>query len=130
MKSPKGRILCTEDDPDTRELIIYSLTQAGFETICAGTAKDTVSLALTQKFDLFVLDNWMPEISGLDLCKQIRMFDSKTPILFYSGAVYEADKQRALEAGAQAYLVKPVANDMLVTEAIRLISESQSHGSN
>ena len=123
MTSPKGRILCTEDHADTRELIVYFLNRAGFETVCAGTAAEALSLVLTEDFDLYVIDNWLPEISGIDLCKRIRAHDTRTPILFYSGASFESDKQRAFEAGAQAYLVKPVADDMLVQEATRLISQ-------
>jgi DNA-binding response OmpR family regulator len=67
----------------------------------------------------------MPGVSGEDLCVKIREFDSKTPILFYSGAGYPADKERARAAGAQGYLVKPVLDDELVTEVVRIIAESK-----
>jgi DNA-binding response OmpR family regulator len=66
-----------------------------------------VDLAVSQQFDLYLLDSWLPDGSGLDLCKRIRTFDTATPILFYSAAAYEADREQALKSGAQAYLVKP-----------------------
>ena len=125
MKSPKGRILCTEDHADTRELIIAVLKAAGFDVLCAEDAQETLKLAKSGTFDLYLLDNWLPDITGPKLTVQIREFDTETPILFYSGAAYEADKENARSAGAQGYLVKPVENEILVAEVIRLISESE-----
>ncbi|MFN2513835.1 MAG: response regulator [Pyrinomonadaceae bacterium] len=125
MKSPKGRILCTEDDADTRELIAYELTQAGYEVICTDNAAKALELIKRERFDLCLMDSWMPGVSGDDLCKQIREFDSKTPILFYTGAAYDADKARAYAAGAQGYLVKPSTEDELLDEVIRLIAQSK-----
>ncbi|HJP92891.1 MAG TPA: response regulator [Pyrinomonadaceae bacterium] len=124
MKSPKGRILCTEDDPDTRDLIILVLKAAGYDVCCTENPEETVKLAETQKFDLYLMDNWLPDIQGPKLTARIREFDSRTPILFYSAAAYDTDKESARRAGAQAYLVKPVENDKLVQEVARLIRES------
>ena len=120
MSTPKGRILCTEDHPDTRELIILALTQAGFEAECADDPHRLLDLAKSGKFNLFLVDTWMPRVSGLELCKQIREFDGETPILFLSGAALETDKAAALAAGAQGYLVKPIALEVLVNEVTRL----------
>lgn len=71
------------------------------------------------------MDNWLPGLSGENLCKKIREFDTKTPILFYSGAAYETDKRRARDAGAQGYLVKPVLEHELLAEIVRIIAESK-----
>jgi DNA-binding response OmpR family regulator len=60
--------------------------------------------------------------SGIDLCKKLREFNPFTPVLFYSGAAYETDKQQAFVAGAQAYLVKPAEPEELIAEVSRLIS--------
>jgi DNA-binding response OmpR family regulator len=125
MTTPKGRILCTEDDEDTRDLIILTLKQADFDVICADTAIKAIDLVKKQEFDLFLVDNWLPGISGEDLCKNIRQFNTTTPILFYSGAAYEADKARALASGAQGYLVKPASGEDLIAEVLRLIAESR-----
>lgn len=125
MTEPKGRILCTEDDEDTRELLVLTLSMAGYEVICTDNPEKAVELIKAEKFDLCLMDNWMPGLSGEDLCKKIREFDSKTPILFYSGAAYESDKARAMDAGAQGYLVKPVLDHQLVAEVMRIIAESK-----
>lgn len=123
--TPKGRILCTEDDADTRELLALTLTIAGYEVTCTDNPDQALEHIRTGKFDLCLMDNWMPGISGEDLCVRIREFDKKTPILFYSGAAYESDKQRARDAGAQGYLVKPVLGDELLTEIVRIIAEAK-----
>lgn len=124
MTSIKGRILCTEDDADTRELIILTLERAGFEVICADDPYKAIELIKADRFDLCLMDNWMPGVSGVDLCTKIREFDSRTPVLFYSGAAYDTDKERALKAGAQGYLVKPVVADDLIGEVVRLMHNS------
>jgi DNA-binding response OmpR family regulator len=124
MQPPPFRILCTEDDADTRELITFVLRRNNFEVITTETPDLALELAKNFSFDLYLLDNWMPCMSGPDLCSELRSFDSKTPILFYSGAGYEKDKAAAYASGAQGYLVKPVDNDELVAEVHRLIRES------
>lgn len=125
MPMPKGRILCSEDDADTRELISLTLRYEGYEVVCTESAAEALELAKTQTFDLFLVDNWMPDMSGPQLCEAIREFNIKTPILFYSGAAYETDKEAARLAGAQGYLVKPVEADDFVAEVARLIEESK-----
>jgi DNA-binding response OmpR family regulator len=119
---PKRRILCTEDDQDTRDLLMLTFRMAGYEVFCTDTAAKTLDLLRNEKFDLCLMDNWMPDLSGEGLCKQIREFDSKTPILFYSGAAFDSDKERAMKAGAQGYLVKPISEGELVAEVARVIA--------
>lgn len=121
MISPKGRILCTEDDPDTRELIKLVLSTAGYDVDCVDTAKNALALLRANKFDLCLLDNWLPDGSGVELCQKITAFHPHLPVLFYSGAGFEADKQRAKEAGAHGYMVKPVPPEELVGAVSRLL---------
>ena len=125
MPSHKGRILCTEDDQDTRDLIILLLKQQGYDVLCTDSAEHALSLAKSQRFDLFLIDSWLPDSSGATLTEWIREFDNKTPVLFYSGAAYDTDLQIAINAGANGYLVKPVDNDKLIAEVTRLIDSSK-----
>jgi len=125
MLTPKFRILCTEDDADTRDFVVALLSIQNCEVATSGTFTESIHLARTQNFDLYLLDNWLPGSSGIELCQELRKFDSKTPILFYSGAAYDEDKRQAQESGAQGYLTKPADGDVLVTEVLRLISESR-----
>ena len=62
-----------------------------------------------------MLESRLPDIDGSDLCRQMRAFDPDTPILFFSGAAYEADKKRGIEAGANAYVIKPDFDGLLGT---------------
>ena len=120
----RRRILYTEDDADTRELIRFVFTRRGFEIVCAESGAEALELAKVEPFDLFLVDNWMPEITGVELTRHIRAFNQITPILFYSGAAHDQDKQAALNAGAQGYLTKPAAIDDLITETERLLKQS------
>lgn len=126
MNSLVPQILYTEDDADTRELVSFVLTISNCEVTLADSDGKALLLARTNQFDLYMIDNWLPGGSGIDLCRKLREFDSSTPILFYSGAAYDADKQEAFASGAQAYLAKPVDNDELVEEVFRLISEARN----
>ena len=119
--SYKHRILCTEDDTDTREVLRMLLELEGFEVTCAEDSAQAIRLAKAEKFDLYLLDHWMPEMAGDLLCLKLREFDSTTPILFYSGAATDADKARAMASGAQGYVVKPADPEELTAEIRRLL---------
>ena len=118
---PERRILCTEDDADTLEILRLLLEFEGFEVKCASDAAQALRLAKAEQFDLYLLDNWLPDMAGISLCQKLREFDSTIPILFYSGAATPADRARAIAAGAQGYLIKPAELDELIAEINRLI---------
>ncbi len=122
MHAPTGKILYIEDNADTRALISFMLRQVNYQVVAAENPDTALALARTMLFDLYMLDNWIPGTSGIDLCKKIRSFDLSTPILFYSGAAYDRDKREAFDAGAQGYLTKPVENAKLIEEVSRLIA--------
>ena len=84
MQSIRGRILCTEDDVDTRELIDLVLTRSGYDVVCSANNVQAVELARTQTFDLDLVDNWMPGFSGTQLTEKLRQFDLKTPTFKFS----------------------------------------------
>ncbi|HWF87339.1 MAG TPA: response regulator [Pyrinomonadaceae bacterium] len=102
-----ARVLYIEDHEDTRELVTLVLEQKCIEVVTGTTIKSGVALAGSQAFDLYLLDSWLPDGSGIELCRKIREFDQVTPILFYSAAAYEVDRAEAIRSGAQAYLIKP-----------------------
>lgn len=124
MQLNKHHILYIEDHEDTRELVTFVLKQRDFEVTTGNTIESGVKLAYENNFDLYLLDSWLPDGSGLDLCKKIREFDGSTPILFYSAAAYEGDKELALKCGAQGYLTKPSQNSELCDLVSTLIVNS------
>ena len=117
-----ARILYVEDDSDTRELVSLVLRQNDFEVVTVANPEEAIQLAQTERFSIYILDNWMEGMSGIELCTCLREFDSATPILFFSGAGLEQDKQNAFNCGAQGYLVKPTSPYDLVAEVRRLIT--------
>lgn len=122
-KSP--RVLYIEDHEDTRELVTLLLNQRSYEVVTGATIESGIALAAAQKFDLYLLDSWLPDGSGLELCQRIREFDKTTPILFYSAAAYASDHEMALRSGAQAYLIKPSQPSELCRMVTELIEESR-----
>ena len=129
MQLNKRRVLYVEDHEDTRELITIVLRQRDFEVSNARTVDGGVKLASEERFDLYLLDSWLPDGSGLDLCLRIRKFDQATPILFYSAAAFEADRNMALSVGAQAYLIKPSQTSELCDLVSSLIDKANQNGS-
>lgn len=124
MEKPKGQILCVEDDHDSSEVITILLGMSDYEVITADSVAEGAELARRGGFDLYLLDNWLKDGTGIDLCKEIRSFDSRTPILFYSGAAYDSDIKQAMQAGAQGYMVKPSSLENLATTISQLVRKT------
>ena len=113
------RILCVEDDLDSCEMLQVLLSD--YEVITANTVGEGLRLANAERFDLYLLDSRYPDGTGADLCRQLRRFDGQTPVLFHSGMDGESDINEAMRAGAQGYLVKPIAVDELQGSIKRLL---------
>lgn len=108
------RVLYVDDDADSREMLCALLKSARIEVTAVATAAQALSFMKTTSFDVYLLDAWLPDLSGFELCRRMRDFDPRTPILFFSGAAYEADQKRGLEAGANRYVVKPDIEDLIL----------------
>jgi DNA-binding response OmpR family regulator len=121
MSTKNARILYAEDDEDTRELVTLVLGMQNCQVTATDSHVEVLRLAKAEHFDLYLIDSWLPGVSGVGLCRRLREFDQSTPVLFYSGAAYETDKLLALSSGAQGYLVKPVDGDELVAEVMRIM---------
>jgi len=102
-----SHILVAEDDPDTRELMEMVLRRAGFQVTSTGDPYEVLELLATDSFDALLLDNWMPKLNGIELCRLIRSINDDVVIVFCSGAVAESDKQAAFGAGADGFIGKP-----------------------
>jgi len=118
--SPTKRkyILLVEDRLDHFELL--AITLADYRLVHASNFAEGLRFATEKYFDLYILDNWLPDGTGIDLCQLIRKFDPHTPILFCSAVVDEPNIQNGLSAGAQAYFVKPIDFEELQLTVARL----------
>ena len=119
----KRRILLVEDEEDARELM--SVTLADYTLVCACDMDEGLRLAYLRYFDLYILDNWLPDGDGVELCRLIREFDPHTPVLFCSAAAYVRDIREATLAGAQEYLVKPIIPDEIRQSVAQLIAATR-----
>jgi CheY-like chemotaxis protein len=103
----KGHILYVEDHEDTRVLMTIFLENAGYKVTPAANGREALGLARGGDFDLYLLNHTFPDASGITLCEAIREFDAEAPIIFYSAHAMQREREAALRAGAQDYLIKP-----------------------
>jgi DNA-binding response OmpR family regulator len=121
-KSDPRRILCVEDDRDTCEVLRFVMTDFDLTTVSSVAAAE--ALLESEPFDIFVLDNWLPDGSGVELCERIRRLDPTSPIIFTSAIGQRQDIDLAMNAGADRYLVKPYEPEALVQTVKELLNRS------
>jgi DNA-binding response OmpR family regulator len=85
-------------------------------------------MAQSERFDLYLLETCLPEISGLELCRQICGTPEHAPVIFVTSAAYKADIQRGFQAGALAYLTKPIDFEILKITLKQLFPKSLGKG--
>jgi DNA-binding response OmpR family regulator len=109
------KILIAEDEPDIRELITLTLQFSGYKVVSVKDGAEAVNVAQTDDFDLILMDVRMPRMTGYEACRILRTIDStkEIPIIFLSAKGQESEVQAGLEAGADQYILKPFAPDML-----------------
>lgn len=100
-------ILVAEDDPNILTGLIDILESEGYRVTTAVDGEEAVHQLKLKSFDLVLLDIMMPEISGYDVCKQIRSKDEDTPIIMLTAKSEEIDKVVGLKLGADDYISKP-----------------------
>ena len=105
---PLLSVLCIDGDDDTREMLALYLESRGFAVGLVASAEEALRHIETRDFDLYVLESWLPRLDGYELCRWIHQRAARSSqIIFFSGAAREADRQKGIEAGANAYVVKP-----------------------
>jgi DNA-binding response OmpR family regulator len=107
------KILLVDDEPEILEICRDYLKASGYDVVTASDGKQGVSSARHEKPDLIVLDLMMPEMDGLDVCREIRR-ESNVPIIMLTARVEETDKLIGLEIGADDYMTKPFSPRELV----------------
>lgn len=101
------RILLVEDEKSLRETIQLNLEIEGYEVVTAADGRAALDTYTGQHFDLILLDVMLPGIDGFKVCEQIRLTDSKTPIIFLTAKDTTQDRLQGLRLGADDYLQKP-----------------------
>jgi two-component system, cell cycle response regulator DivK len=106
----KGRILVVEDNMDTYELVRFILEKDGFDTFLAMNGRDGVNAASKQMPDLIIMDLAMPEMDGWTATRLIKgnTRTASIPLLALTAHVLPSDRQRAMDAGCDEYITKPI----------------------
>ncbi len=121
------RILLVEDDPTTSRSIELMLTHANLNVYCTDLGEDGIDLAKLYDYDLILLDLNLPDMSGHEVLRQLRLARIETPILILSGSDDTESKIKGFGFGADDYLTKPFHREELVARIHAIIRRSKGH---
>ena len=121
------RILLVEDDPTTSRSIELMLTHANLNVFCTDMGEEGIDLARLYDYDLILLDINLPDMSGHDVLRQLRLARIDTPILILSGADDTESKLKGFGFGADDYMTKPFHREELVARIHAIIRRSKGH---
>lgn len=119
-----SKVLIADDDLDLADVLSFTLRRAGFEVLLAHNGADALRLFRSEKPDLVILDWTMPQLSGLQVCKMIRL-ESTAPILMLTVRNSDDDVVAALEAGADEYVTKPFSPRQLAARVRSLLRRTR-----
>lgn len=118
------RILLVEDEEGIRDLVQFNLEREGYEVVTAGDGRKALDLFQGQHFDLIILDIMLPELDGLQVCEQIRLTNTKVPVLMLTARNAPIDRVTGLRRGADDYLAKPFHLEELLLRVKNLLRRS------
>ena len=121
------RVLLIEDDPSTSRSIEMMLSKANLNAYCTDLGEEGIDLAKIYDYDLILLDINLPDMSGYDVLRQLRLAKIETPILILSGLTETDDKIRGFGFGADDYLTKPFNRDELIARIHAIVRRSKGH---
>src|SRR6516165_9956553 len=121
------RVLLIEDDSATAQSIELMLLSEGFNVFQTDLGEEGVDLGKIYDYDIILLDLGLPDISGYEVLRALRVSKIKTPILILSGSGGVDDKVRGLGFGADDYMIKPFHKDELVARIHAIVRRSKGH---
>ncbi len=124
------RILLVEDEENIRKGIQLNLELDGYEVVIAEDGKKAMSRFQSEHFDLIVLDIMLPELDGLQVCEQIRLTNTKVPILMLTARGEAQDRIEGLKKGADDYLPKPFVLEEFLLRVNNLIKRTSDSPEN
>ena len=122
------KILIVEDEARIARVISLELKHEGYAVEIAGNGKDAINLALAEDWDLILLDVMLPEMSGFEVLRRLRMQDEQTPVILLTARNSVFDKVNGLDHGANDYITKPFEMEELlarIRSAIRVATTAQ-----
>ena len=124
MNSASPRILVVDDERAVLELLVYNLRKAHYEVLTAEDGRKALDLARQSEPDLILLDLMLPEVDGLDVCRELR-HTSKVPIIMITARGEEVDRVVGLELGADDYICKPFSVRELMARVKAVLRRTQ-----
>ncbi|MFF2450478.1 response regulator [Neobacillus sp. NPDC058068] len=121
----KNKVLVVDDEQSIVTLLQYNFEQAGYEVITAMDGQTGKKLAETESPDMIVLDLMLPNLDGMEVCKQLRQKGIMTPILMLTAKDDEFDKILGLELGADDYMVKPFSPREVIARVKAILRRTQ-----
>src|SRR4051794_1611020 len=121
------RLLLVEDDPATKQSIELMLKSDSFNVFTTDLGEEGIDLGKLYDYEIIVLDLNLPDMSGYEVLRSLRVSKVKTPILILSGTTGIEDKVKGLGFGADDYMTKPFHKDELVARIQALVRRSQGH---
>lgn len=124
------KILIVDDNEDSRELVIKVLKQSGYQIVQAVDGEEALARVASEKPDLILLDRSLPKMDGLEVARRLKgnAKTSNIPIVALTAHVMRGDREKALAAGCDGYIPKPI-NVRTLAEQVRLHLESSSGSS-
>ncbi|MHB8626629.1 MAG: response regulator transcription factor [Aggregatilineales bacterium] len=118
------KVLIIDDEPFTVEMLQTFLQIHSYTAIGAFNGADGIVLSQVEAPDVLILDLMLPDLDGFEICRRLRGFPSTAhlPVLILSARTAQVDKDKALAAGANGYLTKPVRFPDLLSELKRLLT--------
>jgi len=120
-----AKILVVDDEVDTLKLMEITLRQEGYTVLKATTGEACLEIAGAESPDVIILDIMMPQLSGLDVLKQLNLSYGSPPIILFSAKNRIEDVIEGMEAGAYRYLVKPTMREKLLETVKAALEERQ-----
>ncbi|HET8582425.1 MAG TPA: response regulator, partial [Jatrophihabitans sp.] len=121
MNQQDRRAFVVEDDPDIRALLVEVLTQAGFSVDATGSGRDALAKVPHAQPDLVTLDLGLPDLDGVEVCRQLRAGGSDAYVIMLTARDEEVDRLIGLEIGADDYLSKPFSPRELRARAMAML---------
>jgi two-component system alkaline phosphatase synthesis response regulator PhoP len=122
-KAPPKKILIVDDEPDILEFLQYNLRKEGYTVVTANDGKFALNVAEREKPNLIILDIMMPELDGVETCRQLRSKKefADTPIAFLTARDEDFSQITALDVGGDDYITKPIKPRVLISRINALL---------
>src|SRR4030042_2078351 len=122
-----AKILVVDDEPNVLRMVSYALEAEGYVVVVATNGVEALNKVQTEAPDLIILDDMMPQMSGVEVCEHLRKQQETIdlPVIMLSAKTQVSDKVRGFEAGVDEYITKPIAREELIARVKALMVRYQ-----